>query len=366
MGKAILIFLLGSMAIFDVINLTNNQKIKSALNTSVSYYSDAQARNIGNSTMQMILSQLADSSSWRVSNSSPISLNLLNGSAKYYIKDTAVASDSLVKVNVYANYRGTLKTIIAYLKPIQGTPSFLNYALLTGGNLTITGNFNVTSPTGVNANVFSNGSTTITGSGSVAGFVNYTNNLTTTGFDKSKIIPPLNPNSLPAYAQAAAVPIPTFDPNYFKNIAVKTYAPGTSLTGVTIPLGTKAFPTIIYSNGDLTLTGVTFTGYGAICVNGNLTLTGNNKSLTNDPTGSPLALYVVGNTTATGNSDFNLFAMGGFTQTGALTIKGSLIAKNATTLTGGINIAYYPAVPTILPASWTLSSRPSDIRYYFE
>jgi hypothetical protein len=366
MGKAVLIFLLGSMAIFGVINLLNNNNNKSALKTSISHYTNTQVRNIGNSTMQMILSQLADSGSWRVSNAQ--SLNLLNGSAKYTIVDTNFAGDSLVKINVYANYRGNQKTIVSYLKPSTGTPTFLNYALLTGGNLTINGAMNTTSPTGVNANIFANGDVRINGNSSVAGFLNYTGSLTTNGFDPAKTVkPPINPNSLPSYGQAPAVAVPTFDPNYFKNLSNHTYPPNASINGLTIPLGTKANPLIIYAAGDLSLNGVTFTGYGAVCVNGKLNLNGNNIDNTSDPTGSPLAFYVVGNTNANGGSNqFNIFTMGQFSYNGSLTVKGSIIAGSSGNFNGALNIAYYPAVSSIIPSTWIVAHRPADVRYYLE
>jgi hypothetical protein len=368
MGKAVLIFLLGSMAIFGVINIFNNNNIKNALNTSVSYYSDTEARNIGNSAMQMVLSQLSDSNSWRVSSASPQTINLFNGSAKYYIKDTSFAGDSLVKVNVYANYRGTQKTITSYFKTPQSVPSFLNYALLTGGNFTVNGGMNVSSPSGGNANIFANGNVNINGNSTIAGFLNYTGTFTHNGFDPSKTItPPVNPNGLPSYGQAPAVAVPNFDPNYFKSIATKTYPPNTSINGLTIPLGTKTNPSIIYVDGDLSLNGVTFTGYGSVCVKGKLNLNGGNINNTNDPQGSPLAFYVVGNVYANGGSNqFNIFTMGQFSYNGSLTVKGSILAGSAGSFNGSLNIVYNPAVSSVLPTSWTVAHRPSDVRYYLE
>src|ERR1035437_2224436 len=177
MGKAVLIFLLGSMAIFGVITIFNNNNVKSALGTSVNYYSDNQARDIGNSTMQMILSQLADSNSWRT----PGTISFFNGSAPYTIVDTSFAGISLVKVNVYANYRGTPKTITAYFIPPD--TSYKNYALLTGGDLTTSASsFNVSSsPSGMNANVLADGNVTMSGTSTVNGFLNYSGTLTLSG-----------------------------------------------------------------------------------------------------------------------------------------------------------------------------------------
>lgn len=369
MGKAVLIFLLGSMAIFGVMNIFNNNNIKNALNSSVRYYSDTHVRNIGNSTMQMILSQLSDSNSWRVSSASPQTINLFNGSAKFYIKDTSFAGDSLIKINVIADYKGTQKTITSYFKPSQTSPSFLNYALLTGGDLIMNGGMNVSSLIGGNANVFANGNVNINGNSSIAGFLNYGGTFTHNGFDPTKtIIPPVNPNGLPSFGQAPAVPLPTFDPNYFKNIATKTYPPNTSINGLTIALGTKANPSVFYVDGDFSLNGVTFTGYGSICVKGKLNLNGGNINNTSDPQGSPLALYVVGDVYANGGSNqFNIFSMGKFYYNGSLTVKGSVIANSTGSFNGSLNIIYYPTLSSILPPSWnTTQHRPSDVRYYLE
>jgi len=368
MGKAVLIFLLGSMAIFGVLTIFNNNNIKNALNTSVRYYSDTHVRNIGNSTMQMILSQLSDSNSWRVSSASPQTINLFNGSAQYYIKDTSFAGDSLIKINVYANYKGTQKTITSYFKLSQTTPSFLNYALLTGGNLILNGNMNVSSFSGGNANVFANGNVNINGNASITGFLNYGGTFTRNGFDPTKTInPPVNPNGLPSFGQAPAVPLPTFDPNYFKNIATKSYSGGTFINGLTITLGTKTNPSVFYVDGDFSLNGVTFIGYGSICVKGNLNLNGGNINNTSDPQGSPLALYVTGNVNANGGSNqFSIFSMGQFNYNGSLTVKGSVIANNTGSFNGALNIIYYPTLSVILPPSWIAQHRPSDVRYYLE
>ncbi|MDR3665756.1 MAG: hypothetical protein P4L35_02825 [Ignavibacteriaceae bacterium] len=369
MGKALLIFLLGSMAIFGVINIFNNNNIKNALNTSVSYYSDTQARNIGNSAMQMILSQLSDSNSWRVSSASPQTINLFNGSANYYIKDTSFAGDSLVKVNVLANYRGTQKTIISYFKSPQSASSPSSYALFSGGSLNVNGGINVSSPTGVNANVFSNGNININGGGnnSIAGFLNYTGTLNANGFKLSNIIPPVNPNGLPAYGQSAAVPAPTFDPAYYQNLATYQYPPNATINNLTIHFSTnKATPSVYYAPGDLNLNGVKFDGYGVICVNGNLNLNG--IVANTNPNGSSLALFVVKNVNAnSANIQLNIFSMGQINYNGGLNVNGSIVAGSTGSFNGSLNINYNPAVSSVLPPSWnTAQNRPSDVRYYLE
>lgn len=182
MGKSILIFLLGSMVIFGTFNLYNNQNLKNSLQSSISYYGDTQARDIGNTMMQMIFSQLADSNSWRVPSSA------------------------------------------------------------------------------------------------------------------------------------------------------------------------------------------TFTGYGAILVTGSVALSGGNKLTTQDPQGSALGLYIVGNLAMSGNSeiDANMIVLGSIAMSGTPNIIGSIITPNPIALSGNAQVDYKPPVSAITQPFWAIASRPSDIRYYLE
>ena len=109
MGKAIIIMVMGSLSIFAIVNLNINSNIKNASQTAINYYSDTQARNICNSMAQMLLAQLADSNSYRVS--SPIEQNMFDGYASYTIKDTSLGGDSLIKVNVNGYFNGINKSV---------------------------------------------------------------------------------------------------------------------------------------------------------------------------------------------------------------------------------------------------------------
>ena len=114
------------------------------LSNSVNYYSDTQTRDIGNSAMQMILSQLADSNFWRVTTAQ--TKPFFNGYARYTVVDSSSSlSNTLVKATVYAYCNNVdtnvvkPKTIVAYFHAPPTIPSFDNYAILTGGNVTMSG-----------------------------------------------------------------------------------------------------------------------------------------------------------------------------------------------------------------------------------
>jgi hypothetical protein len=368
MGKAILIFLVGSMIIFGIYNLYNNKNLKNSLQSSVNYYGDTESRNIGNTMMQMIFSQLADSNSWRVTTAQ--TKNFLNGSAQYTVVDTIFSGDTLVKANVYANYQGNTKTIVAYFHaPTSSSiPTFMDYALLTGSSLSMSGNISIVPDCKYsgNANVQANSNVSVSGcSANIGGFLTYTGS---ESGDLSGIVTPIvNPNGLSAYSQGPAVTIPTFSPNNYSNIATTTYTGNKTLSGA-VTLGTKTNPAIIIIQGNLTLSSATFTGYGAILVTGNVALSGGNKLTTIDPQGSALGLYIAGNLAMSGNSeiDANMLVLGTVSMSGTPNIIGNIISQNPIALSGNVQLDYKPPVSSITQPFWSAASRPSDVRYYLE
>jgi hypothetical protein len=367
MGKAILIFLLGSMVIFGVYNLYNNKNLKNSLQSSVNYYGDTEARNIGNTMMQMIFSQLADSNSWRVT--TPQTKNFFNGSAQYTVVDTIFAGDTLVKANVFANYQGNTKTMVSYFHPlISNTPAFMSYAVLTGKDLTMSGDITIVPASGttINANVHANGNVSISdGASTVNGFLTYGG--TVTGNLSQIVHPVINPNNQAAYSQHNAITIPTFNPNDFSSIATTTYSGNKTMQGA-VTLGTKSAPSIIVVQGNLTLTSATFTGYGAILVTGNVTLSQGNKITTSDPQGNTLGLYIAGNLNMDCQSeiDANIIALGSVT-IGDAKIVGNLVSPNPITFDNcGTSVSYKPPVSAITQPFFPVASRPADIRYYLE
>lgn len=134
MGRLVLILLLGSILIFGVISITVNRSTTDATSTTADYYKDITARNICNSMIQMAMSQLADSSSWRVATTA--SKSMFGGIAYYTVKDTAVAGDSLIKISVTSNFSGLTRTITTYVKFTQGwVPAVVRGAFTANSSL---------------------------------------------------------------------------------------------------------------------------------------------------------------------------------------------------------------------------------------
>lgn len=66
MGKGLLIIVLGSMMTLTLVSLTFVKSSSSGLDNSMDHYEDLQARNIGNSMINMLLTRLADDMRYRL------------------------------------------------------------------------------------------------------------------------------------------------------------------------------------------------------------------------------------------------------------------------------------------------------------
>lgn len=97
MGKFTLILVLGGMITFSVINLSMNGIANRTTENALAEYEQGQARNIANSTVEMIISKIADETGYRTS--SPVTINVFGGTATYTVKDTTVMASSLYTYN---------------------------------------------------------------------------------------------------------------------------------------------------------------------------------------------------------------------------------------------------------------------------
>ena len=380
MGKAILIFLLGSMAIFGVINIFNNNNVKRVLGTSVNYYSDTRARNIGNSAMQMILSQLADSNTWRVTTAQ--SINMLNGVARYTVVDSSSPSNpsGLVKATVYAYCSGTdttivkPKTIVAYFHPAD-IPQYMKYAILTGGDLssTLSWSTNIQPVTGysTSADVQINGNfnltlASFTENGNLKYNGNYSNFLASTNITNMSQGPDvIFPNTFnTTQIENSANPA-----DIHSGKAPYTYAlPNTT----TLVLGTMASPKTIVVKGNMSLDNtITYSGYGTILVEGNVSCGILNKVFLkpDNPATSALGLYVTGDFNSIFDKteiDANMYVLGNVSMYGNNTIDGSLITNKSLSVAWNTKLNYIPPISAITQQFFPIAARPADIRYYLE
>ncbi len=117
MSRFILIIVLGAFITYSITSLTQNKNVTQTTENSVDNYSQTKARNIANSTIQMLMSQVADSSDWRVPN--PVTKNIFDGQVTYTVTDTVFEGEDLIKFSVTANVYDGKKKITVYTKPLN-------------------------------------------------------------------------------------------------------------------------------------------------------------------------------------------------------------------------------------------------------
>lgn len=373
MGKTVLIYVLGTLSIFIIINMNLSGTILDQSQSSYGYYAEVQARDIGNTMIEMLTSQLADSISYRVT--SPANQSFFGGQVTYTVKDTVVAPDSMVKIKVSATYFGQTKNMFSLLmKPGSGgpvPPPALSYAVYSNGDLQLSGNAEIQAEDHAwNANVHTNGNMQLSGNPEIDGFVTYANNLSQSGHPQ--IQPNLNPNNLPVTSQVSPVTVPTFNPDNYQGIATQTYAGNFNKSGGTVTLGTAQNPAIVYVGGNLNWSGnVTVTGYGIIVVKGNAQMSGNVNFQTHNDNLSTFALYTVGNIQMSGNSDMygQYLSLANIQVSGNGELKGSLAAGGQVQMSGNGELEYIPANAALTApifGNGQQSARPFKSKFYYE
>ncbi len=137
MGRVVIVFLLGAIFIFGIYVIISSRTAKFSELEATNNYRVNFARNIALSTVDILLSRLADSTSYRVNQEQ--SLNLMGGSAEFTIIDTILGSDSLIQIRVRASYEGIEKQILTYVKFTGGfVPPTLRGAITANANLSKT------------------------------------------------------------------------------------------------------------------------------------------------------------------------------------------------------------------------------------
>ncbi len=371
MGKTVLIYVLGTLSIFVVINANLSNTILDQSKSSYGYYAEVQVRDIGNTMIEMLTSQLADSISYRVTQ--PASKSFFDGQVTYTMKDTVVAPDSMVKISVSATYFGQTKNMFSLLKKPGGAvpPPAFGYAVYSSGDLQLSGNAEIQSENPAwNANVHTNGNMQLSGNVEIDGFVTYVNQFQQSG--NPVIQPNLNPNNLPVTSHVSSVPVPTFNPDDYQSIATQTFSGNFNKSSGTVTLGTAQNPAIVYVGGNLNWSGnVTVTGYGIIVVKGNSQMSGNVTFQTQDPNKSTFSLYTVGNIQMSGNSDMygQYLSLANIQMSGNGTLHGSLAAGGQVQMSGNGEVEYRPAnasLTTPIFGSGQQSTRPFKATSYYE
>ena len=140
MGKALIILVLGSISIYLIVNLNVNNSLAEASQTAINYYAEMQARNIANSSAEMLLAKLGDDNTYRVNNS--ITANLLGGISSYRVVDTVFNGDNLIKIAVKSSYLGITRNVDVYTKSSVSpyVPGPVKAAITTNNNIQTLGN----------------------------------------------------------------------------------------------------------------------------------------------------------------------------------------------------------------------------------
>ena len=116
MSKMILILIMGAFISYGIINITSNDNVTQSTENAADNYSLTKARNIANSTAEMIFSNLGDNINWRVN--SPVTEEYLNGEVTYTVEDAFFNGDSLIKISILGNYFNNLKSVTIYTQEI--------------------------------------------------------------------------------------------------------------------------------------------------------------------------------------------------------------------------------------------------------
>lgn len=136
MGKAVIIVILGSIFLLGMLNLNTNRYLNTDTENSVNFFADAYAKNIANSMVQMLLSQIADNYTYKTNGT--LQASLLGGTAEYSVTKVLFDGDSLMKVQVKGKYFGKERLVTAYCNPGGWVPLFIRGAWTANGNLNAT------------------------------------------------------------------------------------------------------------------------------------------------------------------------------------------------------------------------------------
>lgn len=366
MGKMALILLLGIGALVAVGTLNINNSAVSSLTNSVGEYDRNTSKNICDSGLELALSLLAQNPEWNGTEGlslegGTLTITVENTTAQYHSGPDAGIINAK-HVTTTATYNGYTAINYAVIQlPGGGTtastpPPFMNYALASGGNLSMNGNVRIRDDNNNqwNADVHTNGSFSMNGNNSIEGFLTYNGNAHSNPDSRlvTNITPNQNPDNLPNHSQTAVVEMPAFNPALYSSIVTQTINNNHTING-NVTLGTKENPSIILVNGDLNLRG-NITGYGVLIVTGNINITGSVNVTSVDPNGSNLGIYTAGNINGSGNITLRaqVYASGNINLGGNTTVYGSLSTRGNFNFNGNVDINYRPATSELTNRFW--------------
>lgn len=137
MGRALLVILLGTMTTLAIVRTNFLSIVNSGSKNSMDYYFDNEARNLGNSMVNILLAELAENSDYR--SYEKMRQGLIDGSVSYRVVDTALsAGDTLIKIEVNVELFDVNKKITTFTKKGDAAgwvPPFVRGAWTANSNL---------------------------------------------------------------------------------------------------------------------------------------------------------------------------------------------------------------------------------------
>ena len=256
-------------------------------------------------------------------------------------------------------------------------PPFFDYAIASGGNITVSNFFSDNKLTvsvapgkheHQNTNVFANGNLAFQhGDNQVHGFGYYGGGIeapmsTVFGVTQSlgSVFKPVyNPTGQTSVQQANAIDIPDFDAKDYESLATHRINNSLFLRGGTYTLGTREEPAIWYINGDLVIARNTrVTGYGVFLVDGDIQVFGSLKTDANSGE-TTLGLYASDNIRfmrGSPNLSAQILAGDAVHVDTNLTLYGNIVADDDVDINNAkVKIYYQPASSALTDPFWPMN-----------
>lgn len=144
MGKGLLVIILGTLMTMVIVSMNLMQTANAGFDNAVGYFEEIQTRNVGNSMINMILTRIADSASYRTEDDDFEVKPFFSGEIAYRVSDTAlVVDEDLIKIEVVVVYHrypeeDIIKEITIYTRqPVVGgwVPPPVRAAWTTNGDV---------------------------------------------------------------------------------------------------------------------------------------------------------------------------------------------------------------------------------------
>jgi hypothetical protein len=119
----ILILIVGTIISYGILNTASNDNVVNATGNAVDNFSLTQARNIANSTAEIIFSNLGDDINWRVN--LPETKKAMGGEAIYSVEDAFLNGDSLIKISIMGMYNTRIKSVTIFTAKNLTSPGFM-------------------------------------------------------------------------------------------------------------------------------------------------------------------------------------------------------------------------------------------------